>query len=205
MGEIREYWRDVKEHRKKRQSQSPAPRRRRCWDWMVVAGDCHYAKNRSAFKTYRRVRDAAGTLFANAPRSRVIGIGTVELVVKRSPTDPSTNVLVLENVLHIPDAICNGFCAMLNGGYESWDRGGVTQFFEDAYLTRPMFYATEFCGLTRLVLAGNPQGESVLEQKRKDGACFLLSVYLSPEERAQLFSHPGVYTSSRSASSMEDD
>src|SRR5947199_6829766 len=93
MGEIGEYWRDAKVH-KKRQKQANPPRRR-CWDWIIVGGHCHYAKNRSSFTTYRRI---SGT----AQGARVIGIGTVKLQVRRSPTESDTHTLVLEDVLHIP-------------------------------------------------------------------------------------------------------
>ena len=75
MGEIGEWSRFMKD-RKKRQklSHPPKPNRRRCWDWMVVSGETHYAKNRSSFKTYKEV---SGT--AQSVRARVIGIGSVEL------------------------------------------------------------------------------------------------------------------------------
>ena len=175
MGEIGEYWRDAKAHKR----QKPAnPPRRRCWDWMIVGGDCHYAKNRSSFTTYRRIQ---GT----AQGARVIGIGTVELQVQRSPKESGTHTLVLEDVLHIPEAICNGFNSRLAGGAESWIRGSVHGL--DASSGQPLWYGTEFCGSTRLVLAGNPQGESVLEEMEREGSAFMLSVYLNEEEWANLF------------------
>ncbi|KAL2009627.1 hypothetical protein VTN00DRAFT_5434 [Thermoascus crustaceus] len=45
MGEIGEYWRDDS------QSQSPPCR---CWDWMILSGNCHYAKNRSSTQPHHR-------------------------------------------------------------------------------------------------------------------------------------------------------
>lgn len=173
MGEIGEYWKDVKAHRKNQKATGQP--RRRCFDWMVVSGDCHYAKNRSSFKNYRRVRGTA----QGVP---VIGMGTVELEVQRAPQSLDTYTLVLENVLHIPTAMCNGFNSPRFGGSQTWTKGGVQGL--DASNGEPLWYGTEFCGLNKLVLAGNPQGESVLEEKAKDGYRFMLSMYLSAEEEA---------------------
>ncbi|OJJ51974.1 hypothetical protein ASPSYDRAFT_165369 [Aspergillus sydowii CBS 593.65] len=82
--------------------------RRRCWDWIIVSGNYHYANNRSSFKVYRRVGrmvlDAAGA------ETYIAGVGTVELNVRTSSRKESpTHSHVLENVLHVPNAVCNGF------------------------------------------------------------------------------------------------
>jgi hypothetical protein len=113
----------------------------------------------------------------------MVGIGTAELEVKRCPREQETNALVLEDVLHIPTAKCNGFRSRAVQGTESWGAGGVVQDF-DGTRTQPMWYATGFCGLYRLVLAGNPQGESELQE----GGMYSLSIYLSQEDKASLFS-----------------
>lgn len=160
----------------KNQQELEQPQYRRCYDWIVVSGDCHYAKNHASFKTYRPI--IGGT----AQGAQVAGIGTVELEVKRSPEGQETNMLVLEDVLHIPTAKCNGFRSRALQGTESWGAGVVQGF--DGTSTQPTWYATEFCGLRRLVLAGNPQGESELEE----GGHYSLSLYLSREERTYLFS-----------------
>jgi hypothetical protein len=106
MGEIGEFWKNTREYQKRRERETPP--RRRCWDWIIVSGNCHYAKNRSSFKVYRRVgrmiRDATGA------ETYIAGVGTVELNVRASSKKGSpTRSLVLENVLHVPDAVCNGF------------------------------------------------------------------------------------------------
>ena len=49
-----------------------------------------------------------------------------------------------------------------------------------------VWYAKEFCGLWRLVLAGNPQGESYLEAMSQNSAGLSLSVYLCPNEERSL-------------------
>lgn len=144
---------------------------------MITSGNCHYAKNRSSFKEYRRLNLTIGNI--GLSKTRVIGIGTVELVVKRSPGDEGANILVLENVLHIPDAICNGFSPHLTRCAHSWTKEGIQGFDND---DRPIWFATKFAGLNRFVLFGNPQGESKLAQKHREGVMLLLSVFLTPGE-----------------------
>ncbi|KAA8649626.1 hypothetical protein EYZ11_002658 [Aspergillus tanneri] len=183
MGEIGEFWRDVKEARKRREKENPP--RRRCWDWMIVSGTCHYAKNRSSFKEYRRVgQKVPNGLFKDGPETYIAGVGTVELNVRTNPKKGSrTRTLVLENVLHVPDAICNGFCfakyhathggmASLDSVWKGTDKQGS-----------PLWYGQPFRGLEKLVLAGNPQGESYLD----DGPKFL-SMYVDKTKLENILS-----------------
>ncbi|KAL2797806.1 hypothetical protein BJX66DRAFT_297274 [Aspergillus keveii] len=178
MGDIGEHYRDVRAAKKQRaqrrtKTQPPAPKRR-CYDWMVVSGNTHYAKNRSSFTTYRRVRRSIpGSITGE---TFVAGIGTVELKVRTRRDDPESpdGTLVLENVLHIPSAICNGMALELwaadfgastdnsREGWDAWDRQN-----------RPVWYGERFHGGCKLALAGNPQGESYLG----DGL-HMLSIYV---------------------------
>ncbi|KAL3495360.1 hypothetical protein BJX62DRAFT_233352 [Aspergillus germanicus] len=79
---------------------------KRCFTWLLTpSGTMHWAKNRSSFRTYSRApTKIAGT--------RVLGVGTVELKVRRgpSPDEDRMNTLVLSDVLHVPNASCNGIC-----------------------------------------------------------------------------------------------
>lgn len=77
---------------------------------MVVSVNCGYAKDRSSFKTYRKVGISVQNYAAVSDMVHVAGIGTVELEVQafRETGSPMRN-LMMEKVLHIPDAICNGF------------------------------------------------------------------------------------------------
>lgn len=111
----------------------------------------------------------------------VIGIGTVELQVRRSPGSKETGPLVLENVLHIPDALCNGLNACGRPGRGVTFADGVAQGF-DRPGGRPMWYGTKYCGLWRLALTGNPQGVSYL----RDGQSYSLGFILSDEELLNL-------------------
>jgi len=171
MCENGEHRRDVKEEDCANGEQENPPDCR-CWDWMIVSGTCHYARDRVAFTTYRPVRKVVGNTF-------VAGTGTVELRVRTSNEEGSPDgVLVLENVLHIPRAICNGFnwaayqritggSARLGLESQGFDRDG-----------RPIWCGQPFVGLEKLVLAGNPQGDSNLWE----GGHYSLSMYISNEE-----------------------
>jgi hypothetical protein len=147
---------------------------------MIVCGDCHYARDRSAFKTYRHVgKTVLGNGMLTNQNIFVAGIGTVELRVHTGNEEGSTDgVLVLENVLHIPSAICNGFNFVeyqrINGGSARIGRD-TKGFDRDG---RTIWYGQSFVGLQKLVLAGNPQGDSSLS----DGGSYSLSIYISHED-----------------------
>ncbi|KAI9368239.1 hypothetical protein BJX61DRAFT_546737 [Aspergillus egyptiacus] len=152
-----------------------------CRDWMIVSGNCHYARDRASFTTYTPVHALLkNNIFNPHDEMHVAGVGTVHLVVPRGRTDPgSTHTLVLEDVLHIPEAICNGFNPLLVGSsmsahgdyWEGADRQG-----------RPMWFGLPFAGMGRLVLAGPGGGESELVEGRVP----TLSLYVSPEERRDI-------------------
>ncbi|KAI3070917.1 hypothetical protein CBS147353_6627 [Aspergillus niger] len=107
-----------------------------CHDWMVVQGNVHYARDRAHFTTYRPVTaHLKNNIFNPMDELEVAGIGTVEIPVVRSLDNPfDTHTIVLENVLHIPEAVCNGFNPLLFGSSMSctetaWmgaDREGLT-------------------------------------------------------------------------------
>ncbi|PYH41408.1 uncharacterized protein BP01DRAFT_360382 [Aspergillus saccharolyticus JOP 1030-1] len=98
--------------RKSRKQEDRSSASQRCWDWLLLpsSSNTHFAKNRASFCTYRR----APCKIAN---QRVLGVGTVQLRVRRAPNDPRTTTLVLHDVLHMPHARCNGI--------------SVTKFTED--------------------------------------------------------------------------
>ncbi|KAL4890684.1 hypothetical protein BDV59DRAFT_183972 [Aspergillus ambiguus] len=155
-----------------------------CYDWMVVSGNCHYARDRASFTSYRPVTlRIKNNIFNPHEELYVEGVGTVQLTVCRGRNDPSPQVLVLEDVLHIPEAICNGFNPLLYGSSMScnasyWEGGDVNG--------QPLWYGLPFAGATRLVLWGNPQGDSEMI----DGRHYTLSLYITPEEK-QAIVHGG--------------
>ncbi|RYP81276.1 hypothetical protein DL770_005942 [Monosporascus sp. CRB-9-2] len=79
------------------------------WVWSNNS-NVHAAKDRSWFGAdYTPLSSTVGHLMAGS-ETPVLGIGTVELPVKRSPraTGPrSHGILRLRNVLHVPTGICN--------------------------------------------------------------------------------------------------
>ncbi|KAF9887269.1 hypothetical protein FE257_010397 [Aspergillus nanangensis] len=88
-----------------------------CHDWMVVQGTCHYARDRGSFTNYRPVSlRLKNNIFNPHEELHVEGVRTVQLTVCRTREDPSSpQLLVLEDVLHIPEAVCNGFNPLLYG------------------------------------------------------------------------------------------
>ncbi|KAL4783375.1 hypothetical protein BJX76DRAFT_330019 [Aspergillus varians] len=115
----------------------------------------------------------------------VAGVGTVELRVRSSNRGGyPIRTLVLENVLHIPSATCNGFCwpkyHSAHGGSVSFDQELLGTDGQDHLL----WYGQFFCGLRKLVLAGNPQGESYLE----NGKSYFFSMYIDENDLKEILS-----------------
>ncbi|KAE8355731.1 hypothetical protein BDV28DRAFT_145916 [Aspergillus coremiiformis] len=156
------------------------PAHRICHDWMVVSGNCHYARDRAVFTTYRPVDlRLKNNIFNPHDELHVAGVGSVHLSVRKSPRDATAHDIVLEDVLHIPEAVCNGFNPLLFGSSmschaESWE--GADRQGEPVWVSLP------FAGHTRLVLAEDLDGESELIE----GRYYTLSLYVTPEEKGVL-------------------
>ena len=56
-----------------------------CHDWMMIGGTNHYARDRSAFTTYKPVQAPPPVEVGGL---KVVGVGRIELQVPRSPNDP---------------------------------------------------------------------------------------------------------------------
>ncbi|PYI04967.1 hypothetical protein BO78DRAFT_371825 [Aspergillus sclerotiicarbonarius CBS 121057] len=149
--------------------QQPKPSTR-CFDWLLLPtnSNTHIAKNRSSFSDYRR----APCKIAN---QRVLGVGTVQLRVQRAPDDPRTNILVLHDVLHIPNARCNGISvAKYTGESDEGSEDGSEKQREGEGVD----------GL-RVVLAGDKErGNEGLEESDERGR--MLGVVASKEELEML-------------------
>ncbi|PTU20600.1 hypothetical protein P175DRAFT_0438057 [Aspergillus ochraceoroseus IBT 24754] len=166
-------------------ARKPSTCKSRCWDWMITpSGNCHYAKNRASFASYRRAPGRVGS-------QRVLGVGSVELKVRRAPDDARPNVLALQGVLHLPDASCNGLSLPRYRGAnglvgitgEERGRGGFLQARSEVDGER-LWYGDEYCGWSRVVLWGDPRGETYLGQEPEGS---MLGVVASAEELDQLF------------------
>ncbi|GIJ90251.1 hypothetical protein Asppvi_009204 [Aspergillus pseudoviridinutans] len=156
-----------------------------CYDWMIVSGNCHYARDRASFTHYRAMPHRTrvkNNIFNPQEELEVAGVGTVELRVCRTVRDggASSHVIVLEDVLHIPEAVCNGFNPLLYGSSMSCNM----EYWEGADRRgEPVWFAVPYAGGTRLVLAGDPSGESELIQ----GRYYTLSLSITPQERREIF------------------
>ncbi|KAJ5890584.1 uncharacterized protein N7473_006812 [Penicillium subrubescens] len=133
----------------------------RSWDWMVVSGNCHYTKDRASFMTYRPIQKMIRTrmIFSGLRDTYVAGVGIVKLKVCTSSDEGSQNgVLVLENVLHVPSAICHGFNSRSyhdrNGGEVAAHEGNWRGFDKNG---KPLWYGVPFFGFQKLALVGNQQ------------------------------------------------
>ncbi|KAL2871047.1 uncharacterized protein BJX67DRAFT_377657 [Aspergillus lucknowensis] len=153
----------------------------RCWTWLLVPGNMHYAKNRSSFSSYRRAP-------SKIDGSRVLGVGTVELKVRRAPDDDRMNTLVLRDVLHMPGARCNGLCVgkycemnpgdgvkVCGEGFQAFSEGeseGEGKKEEEDGRRygngEKLWYGEGYHGRSRVVLWGDPHGSEDLED---DGGC----------------------------------
>ncbi|KAL4971246.1 hypothetical protein BDW66DRAFT_163833 [Aspergillus desertorum] len=168
------------EHARRKKTRIFHPSTQICRDWMIVSGNVHYARDKASFvpSSYTPISTTLkSNIFSPHDEMLVAGIGDVHLTVPRGINDPSTHTLVLENVLHIPEALCNGFNPLLIGssmschadyweGHDRWGNG--------------MWFGTRFCGVGRLVLAPvDGQAESDLIEGRE----YTLSLYVSPEEK----------------------
>ncbi|KAL4875423.1 hypothetical protein BJY04DRAFT_224088 [Aspergillus karnatakaensis] len=166
---------------RRKKTRTVHPSRCICRDWMIVSGNVHYARDKASFTTYTPLNVLLkNNIFNPFDEMQVAGVGRVELLVPAAADDATTlNTLVLEDVLHIPEAVCNGFNPLLVGSsmscglgcWEGRDRGG-----------RAMWFGLPFAGMGRLVLAtgmGEGEGESELIEGRQ----YTLSLYVSPEEK----------------------
>lgn len=119
---------------------------------MVVWGPYHYAKIRSSFSTYRRL--PRGLTISG---QLVIGVGTIQLLFKPKPDDLAGVLIELVEVRHLPNVVCNGCSiehAANRGLHYTTKDGGYGHMDEERG-----WYTEKFCGLRRIVRAGNPQGQ----------------------------------------------
>ncbi|GAB7356333.1 hypothetical protein MBLNU459_g7126t1 [Dothideomycetes sp. NU459] len=129
--------------------------RPRCYDWMVQKHGVHFARNRASFAEYTRV----DVQLDNG--MWVQGVGSVHLdILKGADADDGVDSIVLSDVLHVPNAICNGISMAM------FDRSTVS--FSPIFGCRDragnlVWMVNDFCGLHKLALLGHPRGESPLQ------------------------------------------
>jgi hypothetical protein len=140
------------------------PKQKQCYDWIFsTASNIHVAVDRAAFKTYVSFKSYVVTV-SDGRQVLVRGVGTVDLKLKRDPGSRESHTVTLENVLHVPDWLCNVFSDnhfWPPSQYEhTWSDFGVKFFSREKETMKAWGYTENFCGLDRLVLAKNHQGRS---------------------------------------------
>ncbi|CAO2653304.1 Nn.00g027150.m01.CDS01 [Neocucurbitaria sp. VM-36] len=89
-----------------------------CPDWVVIQNiNVHVAKDRGWFTSYTPFQSTLGPLYSDESWP-VVGVGTVMLSTPPAPGSPISNVLRLENVLHVPSFFCNAIGCPLVMGHE---------------------------------------------------------------------------------------
>ncbi|KAG9769336.1 hypothetical protein ABEF93_001467 [Exophiala dermatitidis] len=143
---------------------SKKPKVKQCHDWIFSSSsNVHVALDRSAFKTYIPFKSYVVTV-AGQRQITVRGIGTVEIKIRREPGSKESHTVCLENVLHVPEWICNivsDVCFVPVSQYEhNWTEFGVNFFVREKNALKPWGYTENFCGLDRFVLSRNHHGRS---------------------------------------------
>ncbi len=147
-------------------------------DWIMIGGHCHYAKDLFWFQesTYRKINPTVVD-----GEHTVVGIGNVTLTVRCSNKNSSVESIVLLNVLHIPDASCNGI--EFKSVCKSHDiRDGKLFCYTESM--RQLCYAIKIVGggdYCRLVL-----GDTTIGMSYRPNETFL-EIYLKKREMKFLF------------------
>ncbi|KAL9623231.1 MAG: hypothetical protein Q9160_002546 [Pyrenula sp. 1 TL-2023] len=107
-----------------------------CSDWIFTsASNAHIAIDKGSFKKYTPFESYVLTV-ADKRHLSVRGIGCVELKVKRSAKSSESHTVLLENVLHVPEWVCNIFSdTFFDGGEYAhlWTSEGAA-FWEKKYV-----------------------------------------------------------------------
>ncbi|KAH0563463.1 hypothetical protein GP486_001963 [Trichoglossum hirsutum] len=155
------------------------PKMNECNVWMIGNGDFHYTRDKKSFIKYHEIN-------ATAAGMEVIGFGTIKLDVWCNPEKKEQGKLILENVLHIPSAACNGFSMSLVPDRVGKVSAADMQAYHHPHRW-PMWYGTKFYGLYRLALVNDSTGECpFIEAKKKGDVVLTVSGWLENGEKANL-------------------
>lgn len=145
-----------------------------CNDWIFSsATNVHVAVDKSAFKTFTPL-DSYVLTVSSSDSVPVRGIGSVNLKVRCRPSSNQFRDITLENVLYVPNWVCNIFSDIYfnssNLQFEhKWTVTGLQFTKKTAGKLKPWGYTEAFCGLDRLVLSASPVGRSpMLEDKERE-------------------------------------
>ncbi|KAK4459477.1 hypothetical protein QBC42DRAFT_274406 [Cladorrhinum samala] len=177
-------------------SSSGGPSKGLCPDWVLSSGsNVHVARDREWFVEYHPWKTTVAGRLGDA--MDVIGIGVVEVPVKRSPrrSGPTAHgKLRLHNVLHAPSGICNILGSPATGDYagfkfgasEDGSQGAIVDANDRqiAYLVNP-----QYSGLLVLRLSGPPVGPVVGPSRFEKGAMYMIGVTWTDAERQKWRAH----------------
>ncbi|KAJ8107533.1 hypothetical protein OPT61_g8798 [Boeremia exigua] len=165
-----------------------------CPDWIFSdSSNVHVAKDKAWFTSYHAFDSMVSSVYGIDTSTPVLGIGTVKLTVMATPgsfTTYATSVIEINNVLHVPDYICNILGRPLTDAYQvnlggsvreggPPSRGGISlqgkqiAYFQPGPIT--------FFSLAVMPPHGMEFGPSVFENKISDVA----SCHWPNEERAR--------------------
>ncbi|KAK5659335.1 hypothetical protein OQA88_1428 [Cercophora sp. LCS_1] len=166
-----------------------------CPDWIFSPNSTvHIATSRAWFTDYRPHSTTITTLFTDeCPVA--IGIGTVDLPVKRNPKlqgAKAHGTIRLHNVLHVPDMVCNILGGYWEGElknckvvYEQKAHGSLGNIVDEngkqvAYLYNDGSAADDCLSVK---ISGAPVGPEVGESRFREGVRYLLAAFWDGGER----------------------
>ncbi|KAH7411621.1 hypothetical protein DE146DRAFT_771161 [Phaeosphaeria sp. MPI-PUGE-AT-0046c] len=165
-----------------------------CPDWVFLNnGNVHAAKDRGWFKSYTpfssSVDVSSPIVSASSHPIPVLGIGTVEIPTKRSPNISGASAhgnLLLHEVLHVPDLVCNiiGQPLMTIDGCSI--RMEVNKKSKGAIIdgqSKNVAYFDPKSPLFAIKLRHPPNGPKLGESMLRDGTTYMLSFRWGASEK----------------------
>lgn len=137
----------------------PAELEQRCYDWIVQTKGVHYSRNKAWFSTYSPVN----IQLENGLWCQGVGLVHLDVRIQQSPGgEGGFRTVVLNDVLHLPKAVCNGFSLAVSSNYVACEAG-----LKDSN-RGSVLLLDALRGLNKLSLLGSPNGESPLAEMLED-------------------------------------
>lgn len=143
-----------------------------CYDWIFSsATNVHIAIDRCTFRSFVPLDSYILTL-SGSHEVPVRGIGSVDLKIRCKPNSNQTRIITLENVLYVPNWVCNIisdiYFSSADASYEyKWTDLGLQFTKNTDGKLKPWGYTEPFSGLDRLVLSRRLPGRSPMQEDRE--------------------------------------